>query len=258
MIEEQSAPLVAQVPFINYSESVRLVLEKVGAGAYFAGNPRVMLKPNLVNASPFPVTTPPAMCAALIDAIRDLVDCEIVIAEGTGDMGRETPEVFESLGYTKLAGEKGVALLDLNHAPLRRLEDPSRPVFKEMFLPEVLFNYFVVSVPVLKAHSLAQVSGAMKNMMGAAPPKYYGGRHGSWKKAVFHGQMQESVYDLCQYRSPDLSVMDASVGLASFHLGGPTLKPPAGVLLASADARELDRSAAGLLGLDWRQVGHLR
>jgi hypothetical protein len=51
--------------------------------------------------------------------------------------------------------------------------------------------------------------------------------------------------------------MDASVGLASFHLGGPHCQPPVGRILAGDDPLDLDRKAAGLLGLDWRQIPHL-
>jgi len=245
------------IEFTDYETSVRQALDALDAGPVLCEAGPVLLKPNLVNNSPFPVTTPPAMCAALVDALRDLGVTDMIIAEGAGSAGCETAEVFASLGYTRMARERGVSLLDLNHAPLRRLEDPSRLVHTEMYLPEVLFERFVISVPVLKAHSLAAITGAMKNMLGAAPPEYYGGRFGSWKKAVFHGHMHEGVLDLCAYRSPDLSVMDATVGLRDFHLGGPTLDPPANCLLAGWDARELDRAAAGLLGLDWRSIPHL-
>ena len=51
--------------------------------------------------------------------------------------------------------------------------------------------------------------------------------------------------------------MDATVGLADYHLGGARSQPPVNRILASRDARALDRQAADLLGMDWRQVGHL-
>jgi len=93
--------------------------------------------------------------------------------------------------------------------------------------------------------------------MGLAPPKYYSGRFGSWKKAIFHGRMQESIMDLVRYRGPDFTLMDASVGMAEFHLGGPECNPPIGKLLAGDDALGIDRVGADLLGLDWRTIGHL-
>jgi len=117
-------------------------------------------------------------------------------------------------------------------------------------------THFIISVPVLKAHSLALMTGSMKNMMGFAPPRHYQ-QGGHWKKSAFHAHMHESVIELNRYRAPELSVMDASVGLREYHLGGAHCSPPANRILASLDARALDRRAAGLLGLDWRRVPHL-
>lgn len=248
---------VVRVPLEDDAAALRLALERLDLGPELAARPRILLKPNLVNSSRYPVTTRAAFCGALVDVLRELGDPEIVIAEGCGDQHLETDAVFAALGYTALARAKGVRLLDLNHAPLRTLQDPGRTVFKEMHLPEVLFTHYVISLPVLKAHSLAGITGALKNMLGAAPPQYYAGRHGTWKKAVFHQRMQESVADLCAYRSPDLSLMDAGVGLREYHLGGARLDPPAGLLLAGRDPWAVDRAAAELLGLDWRGIGHL-
>ena len=68
-------------------------------------------------------------------------------------------------------------------------------------------------------------------LRGLAPPRHYSGRFGSWKKAVFHGDMQQSITDLVAYRRPDLTVMDASVGLADYHLNQNHLGDGDGVLL---------------------------
>lgn len=244
------------VDFSSYTEAVSLAMESVGADAVLASQTHVLLKPNLVNASPFPVTTPPEFVRAVIDFIRVCTDAEILIAEGCGDACRETDEIFSALGYDVLARETGVPLLDLNHAPLAHRKNPACTVFPEMYLPEVAFTHFIVSLPVLKAHSLAEMTGTLKNMMGFAPPFHYAGG-GSWKKAAFHSRMQTSIKDLCSYISPDLTVMDATVGLAEYHLGGATCDPPVGKIVAGKDPLACDRMAAGLLGLDWQTIGHL-
>ena len=41
----------------------------------------VLIKPNLINADPHPVTTPAACCEAIVNYIRGCSDAEIVIAE---------------------------------------------------------------------------------------------------------------------------------------------------------------------------------
>lgn len=249
---------VSVVDFESFSASVPVLLERAGLKRVLPQEGIILLKPNLVNTMPAPITTPLEFVRQVVLYIRQHTAAAIVVGEGCGDLHLETDEVFEELGYAAMARETGVSLLDLNHAPLRHMTDDLAVVFPEMYLPEILFDSFVISLPVLKAHSLSVVTGALKNMIGCAPPEHYQGVHGMWRKAVFHGRMQQSIRDLVRYRSPDFAVMDASIGMAEYHLGGPQCDPPIGKLLSSADSLALDREACGLLGIDWRSVGHLR
>ena len=250
-------PDVAVVDFTCCEDSVRAAFDAAGGAETLKGFDRILLKPNLVNGSPFPITTHPDFTAAVIDAVRTCSDAPIVVAEGCGAASMETDEVFEKLGYVAMAERLGVELLDLNHAELVRRENPDCPVFPEMWLPEVASTHAVVSLPVLKAHSLAGVTGTLKNMMGFAPPSHYQGG-GPWKKSSFHPQMHQAVIDLNRYVTPHLTIMDASVGMAEYHLGGPKCSPAVGKILAGTDPVALDRKAAELLDIDWRTVDHLR
>lgn len=248
---------IARVAFRSYTESVPEVLDRIGACAILKRQRAILIKPNLINADPHPVTTPAACCEALIDYIRACSAAAIVIGEGCGDAACETPEVFTARGYDDLAARKGVGLVDLNTAPLRGVRNTACSRFPEMRLPEIVFSHYLISVPVLKAHSLADLTGSLKNMMGLLPPDHYGGHPGSWKKARFHQDLHQSIRELNCHRAPDLSLMDASIGLARYHLGGPPCDPPVNRLLAGFDALALDRQAAGLLGMDWRAIPHL-
>lgn len=249
---------VAEVEFVLYGESVPRALEAVGAGEVLRRQGAVLVKPNLVNASPFPVTTAPECVEAVIEYVRACSKATIVVGEGCGDASLETDEVFDRLGYWEMARRLGVELIDLNHAPLAKLEDPGCTVFPEMYLPEIALSHYLISVPVLKVHSYSQVTGTLKNMMGLVPPRYYSGRFGTWKKATFHGKMHRSIVELNRYRTPDLSLLDATVGLAEYHLGGAQCDPPPGKLIAGFDPVQVDRRGAELLGLRWQRIAHLR
>ena len=249
---------VAEIEFVSYGESVAKALDAIGAATALKEQTAVLIKPNLVNASPFPITTAAECIEAVIRYVRSCSQAAIVIGEGCGDAKLETTEVFDRLGYTELARRHAVQLVDLNHAPLRRLENSDCPVFKEMYLPEIALSHYLISVPVLKAHSFSEITGTLKNMIGLAPPQYYSGQFGSWKKAVFHGKMHQSIVDLNKYRTPDLSLMDAAVGMPDFHLGGAHCDPPLNRLIAGFDPLAVDRRSAELLGLDWREIGHLK
>ena len=244
------------VNFVSYEESVPKVLDAVGAREALAAQPAVLIKPNLVNATPPPVTTPVECVAAVVEYIRARSDAKVAIAEGCGAAGHGTQRCFDDLGYTELSRRLGVPLVDLNTAPTVLLRRDDCRVFPEFHMPEIALDHFIVSVPVLKAHSLAEITGTMKNMMGFAPPAHYQ-QGGHWKKSAFHARMHEAIVELNRYRSADLTLLDATVGLAEFHLGGAECDPPVNRLVAGFDPVRVDRLAADLLGLDWQRIPHL-
>ena len=244
-------------PFAGYAASLPPLLDRIGAARCFADQQKILLKPNLVNKSPFPVTLPVAAMRVLVAYIRTCSSAEVVIGEGSGDLGCSSLEVLRDHGYDKLAREFDLELIDLNEAETVRLTRDDCEVFPEFHLPRIALDSFVVSFAVLKAHSLAGVTLSMKNMMGL-PSHHHYRQGGAWRKSAFHRRMQRSVFELNCYRKPDLALLDASVGLAEYHLGGPTCEPPVGKLVAGFDPVAVDACGAGLLGVDWREIGHIR
>ena len=217
----------------------------------------ILIKPNLVNETPPPVTTPVSLVADLIDYLRGKTTAEIMVGEGTASISHDTDHIFVRLGYTEMAAEKGVRLVDLNREPSRRLARGDCRRWPAMHLPVIALEALLISVPVLKAHTLAGVTLTLKNMMGLAPPHRYQ-NPGSWKKSAFHRDIQMAVADLNRYRCPDFTLLDASTGLADSHLGGPVMDQPPGLLAAGRDPVAMDSFGAGLLGRDWRYIGHIR
>jgi uncharacterized protein (DUF362 family) len=249
---------LAEIEFASYRESIPEALDAIGAAEVLSEQTAVLIKPNLVSDVPFPITTAPECVEAIIQYVRSRSAAKIVVGEGCGDVNLETPQVFDRLGYGEMARRQDVELVDLNHAPLKKLTNPDCILFKEMYLPEIAMSHYLISVPVLKAHSLSDITGTLKNMFGLAPPKHYSGRFGAWKKAAFHGSMQQSIIDLNRYRTPDLTLMDATIGMPDFHLGGSHCDPPINKLIASFNPLEVDRRCAELLGMKWQDIRHLK
>ena len=242
---------------VSYQDTIPRLLDTIGAGRVLAGQTRILIKPNLVNTSPPPVTLPRAACEALVRYCLEHSSGQVIIGEGTGEKHLETPQVFQAHGYDRLAAELDVELVDLNEAELVELNDPACRFFPTFMMPRLVMESFVISAATLKAHSLAVVTLSMKNMIGVAPPAYYQ-RGGHWKKSFFHQQMQTSIYELNRYRRPDLAFVDASVGLADHHLGGPTCEPPPATLIAGFDPVAVDARGSALLGIPWQRVGHIK
>ncbi len=244
------------IEFENYEKSVQKTLDAIGASDILLRKQNILLKPNLVEASTFPITTSLDCIQSVINYIKKCSDARIIIAEGTGSAEDSTLDVYHKLGYDKFAKQNNVDLLDLNDEPLIKLTNPDFKIFREYYIPEIAFETFIISLPVLKAHSLSTVTLALKNMMGFAPPKHYQ-CVGSWKKSFFHQHIEEAIIEMNAYRSADLILLDATIGMADYHLGGAHCNPPVNKMVAGYDSVEIDKIGAELLGFDWKTIKHI-
>lgn len=242
----------------SYRDSLPAVLDSADLGTTLASRHTVLIKPNLVEALDPPITTHVDLVEALIDYIvQHNPGIRIIVGEGTGSLEYDTFHCFEQLGYLRLQSIDQVELIDLNIEPCRRLTNETCKRWPEIYLPDLLFDCFLISVPVLKAHSLCRITLTMKNMMGCAPPAHYQ-QGGAWGKSSFHLRLDEAVFDLNRYRTPDFTVIDAAVGMAKAHLWGPTCSPPVGKILASYDPVAVDAYGTALLKKSWQDIGHIR
>lgn len=233
---------VAQVRFTDYESSIPQALDLIGAATRLPQDGLIILKPNLTNSSPPPVTTSVRAVETVYRYCRVHTQTEIVIGEGAGS-GR-TPEVFAALGYTAFAQRERLRLVDFNEAETVLLENPQALQLKQLHLPKIARDAFIISIPVLKDHSFTKTTVAMKNMFGLAPGKHYAG---NWNKSKLHAPSpDDAVVDVCTYKRPDLSVVDASVALTGGHLAGK--KKAVGLILASFDCVAVDAVGSQLLG----------
>ena len=221
------------------------------AGARLPQQGLIIIKPNLTNSSPPPVTTSVNAAEALYNYCRPRTRAQIVIADGCGS--GKTPKVFKKLGYADLADKYGLKLIDLNDGETITLKNDKALLLKEFHMSKIVRNAFVISLPVLKDHSFTKTTIAMKNMFGIASGMFYAG---SWNKSKLHStSTDKSVVDVCLYKKPDLSVVDASVALEGMHLSGRHNKM--GLILAGFDTVAVDTIGSKLLGHDPKKMPYL-
>ncbi len=224
----------------------------VKAGLRHFGEPsqeRVVIKPNLITNYPGP-TTPVDVVEAVAKHYLAL-GREVIVAEGSGWC--ETWRAFEDLGYMRLAERYGVELVDLNTADYEVVERPDALAVKRLELPSVLRGAYLISLALLKTHSLTGVSLSLKNMLGIAP----GEPVGAGKKRRFHRLgIHESIADICAYRKPDLAIIDGRVACVGGELGGRPV--PYGLMIFSEDPVAADAVGAHVLGYDPLAIRHLR
>ncbi|MBS7288465.1 MAG: DUF362 domain-containing protein [Candidatus Freyarchaeota archaeon] len=225
-------------------KDVAALLESAGVSA----SGRVVLKPNLITCEASPTTTPVDIVEALAEWFMG-GGCEVIVAEGSG--WGDTWEAYKALGYTKLA-ERGVKLVDLNMDSYEVVENESAIVLKKFEFPLTLKDAYVVSVPVLKEHSITGVTLSLKNMLGVA----LGEKGRVARKGRFHRLgIDESIVDVNMYVKPKLAVIDGRVAGVGGELGSKPRK--LGVIIASEDLVAADAYACTLLGYNPHSIRHL-
>ena len=239
----------------EYPSAITRALEKVSAVEALSGFPRIIIKPNLVNGSPPQVTTDVRCVMAIVEYLRERLDTEIVVAEGSGE--GDTLDNFRSNGYEQISDNLGVELVDLDALPAKKYSHPQAGEYKEIYLPEYLEGAALVSVPPAKDHTITRVTLGLKNMVGCLSAKHYSG-YWSYKKSQIHAvNTDQAVADLMLYVRPHLTVIDAIQGQVGGHLSGRAPQPPIGKIIASTDVLVADREAAQLLGHNPDSIGHL-
>ena len=243
---------VAKVKFVDYQTSVTRALDLIGAASGLPDNGLVIIKPNLTNADGPPITTNVAAAEAVYKYCKAHCKAEIAIGEGCGD--GTTEQTFRANGYKKLAEKYGIRLIDFNKEEATLVSDDNALQLKEFHIPKIVQDAFIISLPVLKDHSLTTTTIAMKNMFGIAPEPFYGG---SWNKSKLHSpSTHKSIFDVCLYKKPALCVVDAVVGLRGTHLSG--RRKNIGLILAGFDAVAVDAVGSRLLGHNPKSIEYLR
>lgn len=204
---------------------------------------RVFIKPNLLGAYPPEkgATTDPVLIKAIVEACEAQTD-KIVVGDnpmralGTGGIDR-TAEVtgiraaagkyFQNIGSAAETTDIGSQIVD---------KLPISKIIKET-------DYFI-NVPKFKTHMLMGMTGCVKNLLGLVPGSV---------KAELHYRLQhpkaltQLVVDLYRYRTPDLNIMDALIGMEG---DGPSHGAPRkiGKIIAGTNGIEVDAVVAAMMG----------
>ncbi|MGD2247225.1 MAG: DUF362 domain-containing protein [Candidatus Methanofastidiosia archaeon] len=110
----------------------------------------------------------------------------------------------------------------------------------------VLDASYILNVPKFKTHLQTIITGAIKNMFGILPGE---------EKSLIHAKFRtlqkfsEALVDIYSVRPPDLTIMDAVIGMEG---NGPSSGAPKhiGKVLASDNGVELDAVMAHMMGLN--------
>jgi uncharacterized protein (DUF362 family) len=238
------------------------------------GKERIMLKPNLVAESP-DFTTKPAVVRTLAQLMQQSGK-EVLIGEGSaggtgfnvrGDVTYRTRNreilddmqryVFDTLGYTDLAGSLRTPLINLHSGGMAEVEVPNGFVFDKLTLHESLTDIdLLCSVPMMKTHVLATVTLGMKNLIGLYPGTvYYSVRswlHDQAAMAESPGIAFETI-DMVRANKLGLTVVDGSMAMEGDGPTGGSLVPM-NVIVAGMNPLATDIVAADVMGIGVNDV----
>jgi uncharacterized protein (DUF362 family) len=244
------------VEYRNYRASVTEALERLSLDTLLQRQRRIVIKPNLVIPAPPPVTTNVACVEAVAQFCLERSPAEVVVAEGAG--GTDTDRCFEALGYTDMARRLGIRLVDLDQEEFTWESHPEAVLYDPFPLPHLLRDCFLISVPVLKEHTMTTVTLSLKNMIGICPASQFGGFLNYRKSRTHQDDINRAILDINLYRPIHLAVIDGAIGMRGSHLRGTPVSPPIGLIIAGTDPVAVDAAGARSLGHHWPNITHLR
>jgi len=229
----------ASIKFKSYGESVPKLLDVLNLGREIKKYDKIVLKPFLRNAEKY---TPAEFTEEVLKFCLKNKNpvTEVFIAEAAD--GYNTMDLFDALGYKKLAEKYSIGLIDLNNAETEEIEDGFFLKFRKIHYPKILAESFVITLPKLFEDPEFNFSGALSSMLNAFPASHYKSFFSKIKNKIRKWPIKYSIHDSIRCKMPDFAVIDAS---------------EYGRILAGLPI-PVDKQAAKLLNMEVKTVSHLK
>jgi uncharacterized protein (DUF362 family) len=250
----------------------------------------VFIKPNFVsfpwaqynNCFHIGECTKPEIVIAVTEECLKAGAAEVIIGEGshlptfdwqyaiTLDGSTNLVKEAERLG-SLFDGKVTLACLETDSPAW--VEVPSKTSLGTIAISSLVANADkVISIPVAKTHSWAQLTLALKNFIGITPLSRYAQLIDNtwWNRGTFDHSSPKAIaqvyLDIVKGIKPDLSIIDFSIGVEgdgpTINLGGTTLnmkeRLDSWAIIASTDIMAADATAARIMSHDTKKVKHLK
>ncbi len=238
------------------------------------GKKRIMLKPNLVFESP--ACTTKLVVVKTLAQLMQKAGKEVIIGEGSAAASsfnvinneifrtkkREILDgmqqhVFDILGYSEMARSLNIPLINLHSGEIVEVPLKSGFAAKSVKIHKSLTEVdLLCSVPMMKTHTLATVTLAMKNLIGLYPgTEYYAVRSWLHDRAAEAGSpgVAYEVIDMNNAVKTGLSVIDASTAMEGNGPGDGTLVDM-GLIIAGTCPLATDMVGAALMGFEINEI----
>jgi len=241
--------LVCDAEYARMEEVVEKILESFPFP--WKGN-RVVIKPNILGPAPPAkgITTHPELIRAVVQCLKKR-EAFCRVGDNPGLHGYAANErcarisgIFEAANGCFVNFAKETVQVAVQ----------SRFIKKLVISQPILDADLVINVPKFKTHLQTKITGAVKNMFGILVGAEKARVHLS---AARPEDFSEALVDIYQIRIPDLTIMDAVVGMEGNGPSSPDLRP-IGKILASKNGVAVDGLMAAMMGLSPNKIDSLR
>lgn len=276
--EAKSGKDIVSIVRVNNGNIVRAVEEAIdllgGIESVTAGKNSILLKPNLV-APDIRCTTKPEVVKTIARLLQKSGK-KVMIGEGSAAaesfnvIGNDTYRtknkdildrmqkyVFDNLGYTEMADTLHIPLINLHSGDI--VEVPLNDGFaaKSVKIHKVLSDVdLVCSVPMMKTHTLATVTLAMKNLIGLYPgTEYYSVRSWLHDRAAERGSegVAFEVIDMNRAVKTGFSVIDATSAMEGNGPFNGTIVDM-GLIIAGTSPLATDMVGSTVMGFESEEI----
>lgn len=239
---------IARADQSHFAKGIAEAIEK--AGGIPGISDQICIKINLCD-SRTPETgavTDPEFLAAFLMYLNENFKLEnVYVAESDATVAR-ADLLMKWLGFDEILRKFNATWVNLSKAPTRPVDIQGRH-FKEVQVPELLLDSYLISMAKLKTHILTTISCALKNVYGCLPRP---------RKIVFHPFIDDVIVDANLAMRAKFSIVDGVVA----HVGtqGPAYGIPVrgNLVVAGSDPVSVDATCSRLLGFAPFFVGHVR
>ncbi len=236
------------VKIYRVKEETAEILKESVKNSALRGKQRIFVKPNMSHPEYLPgVVTSPALISELVGFLRNGND-EVIVGESNG-FNYPCRGAFERTGIELAVKKSGGSVINLSKDKVVKVKFPTRNSnVRELFLPKTVLDAdAVVNMALMKTHEFTMYSGAIKNLFGCVP---------SNRRIYLHPYLSEVFYRLYTVFNPQLTVMDARVGIEG---NGPTKGKlvKMNLMLTSNCALATDLIASKIIGFKIEEISYL-
>jgi len=238
-------------------ELVRAALDRYGGiSSWVHSGDVVVIKPNLAWARQpaQAATTSPEVLAAVIRICQQANPKRIVVVEHSCDTASVA---FDISGAKQVCQELSVPLISLSHENMyQQVSLPAgRNIHTDQVATDILECDVYINLPIVKSHSGAVATIALKNQMGAV-----------WDRGAYHQagagsarglNLHQNIAGLAASLRPTLNIVDATRILVTGGPQGPGKVEERNTVLVSADMVAIDAYAVQLLGYKPQDVPYI-